>query len=275
MLKQKQNKIWGASFTFAGALLLLMAMFAFSAPAAVQASPGDKSSALLKYPTIVGTNIDDCSLCHKSTAPVVLNAYGTAYKSNGRDTAAFGLIENMDSDKDGFTNVQEIKTYFTFPGNAASTPERLKNGGLNTYPVGSMIPTDWAKSAAFAATDGKDTTTKQQGTASVKIVGAAATSKTLSQAITLSGAAGDKFAFVFWSKGSAVPATGGACQAQVVFFNGAATTLTKTVPCATGAAFAKKSLAITTTTAYTRIVVKLTYSKPTGTIWFDAVSLAK
>ncbi len=66
------------------------------------------------YPAARGSQIDSCSLCHTS-APN-LNVYGQAW-SNGD----FRSIESQDSDRDGASNIDEIKA-LTFPGNASSKP---------------------------------------------------------------------------------------------------------------------------------------------------------
>ena len=106
--------------SFTGALALLIVIAVFSKPQSGLAAPGDLSSAAAKYPNIVGSSLQACDLCHTSNIPS-LNPYGAAYKANGRNSAAFGLIENLDSDGDGFKNIQEISA-LTFPGNPASFP---------------------------------------------------------------------------------------------------------------------------------------------------------
>ena len=108
------------AFIITGALILLAVMVALSKPQSGSAAPGDLSSAVSKYPILNGSSLQTCDLCHTASIPS-LNPYGAAYKSNGRNTAAFGLIENLDSDGDGFSNIQEINS-LTFPGNRASFP---------------------------------------------------------------------------------------------------------------------------------------------------------
>jgi hypothetical protein len=168
------------------------------------------------------------------------------------------------------------KTYTATVTRAAPAPiERLTNGGFNLYKGASKIPTGWV-AANFAATDGKFTTAKKEGTASVKIAGATGKTKTLTQTLVLSGQAGDAFTFSFWAKGATIPAAG-ICQAQVLFYDGTKLKLTKTVPCKTGtyAVFQQKTLSFTVPYAYTKIVIKFTYTKAKGTVWFDAVSLMR
>jgi hypothetical protein len=93
---------------------------------------------------------------------------------------------------------------------------------------------------------------------------------------TLSGAAGDPFIFSYWVKGSALPAAG-LCQAQVSFYNGAAPVGTKTLACGLNGTFAYKqrTLTFTAPAAYTQVMIKFTFSKASGTVWFDLASLSK
>lgn len=154
--------------------------------------------------------------------------------------------------------------------------ELAKNGGFNTYKGTSKIPTSWVKNTAFAATDGKDKVTRKEGFASVKINGAAGKTKTLTQTLIVSGAAGKPFTFSYWAKGKSIPATG-VCQAQVTFYNGKVLKGTKTLKCPTGKIYNWKQakLNFTAPAPYTKIIIKFTYSKSSGTVWFDLVSLLR
>jgi hypothetical protein len=156
--------------------------------------------------------------------------------------------------------------------------EQALNGGFNTYAGASKIPKYWT-AVNFATTDGKDTTAanRKEGTASVKITNTAAKVKTLTQTLsTLSGAAGDPFVFSYWVKGSVLPAAG-LCQAQVLFYNGSALVGTKTLACGLTGTFAYKqrTLTFTAPAAYTKVMIKFTFSKASGTVWFDLVSLTR
>ncbi|HVP80610.1 MAG TPA: GEGP motif-containing diheme protein, partial [Thermodesulfobacteriota bacterium] len=73
--------------------------------------------------------------CHQTygtkaphTPPVPLNSYGADYKTVGRTTASFQAIQNLDSDGDGKTNLEEIQA-LTFPGDPRDYP------GLVSAPV--------------------------------------------------------------------------------------------------------------------------------------------
>jgi hypothetical protein len=149
IMMKKHKKLWEVlnrmAVSFTGALVVLIVMIVFSKPQSGQALPGDLSSAAAKYPNIAGTSLQACDLCHTASIPN-LNPYGAAYKANGRSTAAFGLIESLDSDGDGFTNIQEISS-LTFPGNPASfpslpTPTNTPVATNTPAPTGTPNPTN-------------------------------------------------------------------------------------------------------------------------------------
>ncbi len=159
---------------------------------------------------------------------------------------------------------------------ASTAPSVSINGGFNKYPKPtSKIPTSWV-AASFAATDGKSTTIKQEGAASIKIIGANGKTKTLTQTRKLSGAKGNAFKFSYWVKASNKP-TLGLCQAQVSFYSGTLLKGTKTLKCPAGKTYDWKQVTMnfTAPAAYTSVKVIFTYSKAGGTIWFDAVGLIK
>lgn len=81
----------------------------------------------LMYAT-TGTNLDGCQTCHAThlpTASPLANGYGNDV--NAKRTAGYTkyqsikLIEPLDSDGDGFSNIDEI-TARTYPGDAGSHP---------------------------------------------------------------------------------------------------------------------------------------------------------
>lgn len=67
-----------------------------------------------------GTRLDACATCHiNPNGGGSRNPYGMAYEASERD---FASIEALDSDGDGFTNVEEINA-LTFPGDPADYPQ--------------------------------------------------------------------------------------------------------------------------------------------------------
>jgi hypothetical protein len=120
------------------AVLVVLTLVWLTQSTAVKANSTDFALALGKYPTISGSAIGSCSLCHTGSVPA-LNPYGAAYKTAGRNVAAFAVIENLDSDGDGFTNIVEINAH-TFPGDPNSHPAVATTVPTNTVPA-PIVPT--------------------------------------------------------------------------------------------------------------------------------------
>ncbi len=103
-------------------LLLLMAVTLAGMPQAL-ATPTYKSWFEANYSAAVNSRIDVCLLCHVDPNPISFensdrNQYGADFGRNGHNFAA---IEPLDSDGDGFINIDEIHN-LTFPGNASDFP---------------------------------------------------------------------------------------------------------------------------------------------------------
>lgn len=65
-----------------------------------------------------------CALCHKhKNGSGGLNSYGKLLKKKKIEASSLKAVEGKDPDKDGFTNIVEIKAG-TLPGNAASKPKK-------------------------------------------------------------------------------------------------------------------------------------------------------
>ena len=71
------------------------------------------------YSSAVGTRIDQCLICHTNPFGGARNPYGTHSRENGHN---FTIIEQFDSDGDGFANIDEIHNR-TFPGEAIDFPQ--------------------------------------------------------------------------------------------------------------------------------------------------------
>ena len=117
-------------------------------------SDRDIKNFVSRYPKTVGTRLDDCQTCHRSGVSGTdtdreyspcgychllqypnpryktgvpknfedtLNAYGLAYKKQGRSVEALSEIAKQDSDGDGYSNAQEIAG-LRYPGDKASRP---------------------------------------------------------------------------------------------------------------------------------------------------------
>jgi hypothetical protein len=136
----------------------------------------------------------------------------------------------------------------------------------------SKVPNGWAKGGTWSSSDGQDCTTAHSGACSLKFTGTNAL-KQSSFTLLKSGAAGDDFLFAIWGKAAAVP-SGATFDAKIQVYNGATLVTTKTLAFKVGTyGFTKSSLAYTTTTAYTKLVVTLEYKAASGSAWFDDASL--
>jgi hypothetical protein len=106
-----------------------------------------------KYGT-QGTALDTCNLCHPKAKYTALNAYGKDYADpNKGDWSYNKILEDLDSDGDGFTNIAEINAR-TFPGDKKSRPvvdkqppkitvfKVLASSGSLTVPITDFEATD-------------------------------------------------------------------------------------------------------------------------------------
>lgn len=124
-------------------ILVFAGFLAFSNWSSVRANTPDINSVRSRYPVMVNSRIDSCSLCHTGSIPS-LNAYGAAYNAAGRSPAALAAIESADSDGDGFSNLVEI-TSLTFPGSSADFPvaptaTRLPPTATAVPPTATRVP---------------------------------------------------------------------------------------------------------------------------------------
>ena len=94
-----------------------------------------------RYPGLTGSAIDNCKLCHVSLAGGdPRNAYGQAWADNGANYSAFGAIEALDSDGDGYANSSEIEN-FTYPGDASSFPPHTPTFTPTSTSTPTLTPT--------------------------------------------------------------------------------------------------------------------------------------
>ena len=137
-------------------LFLIMVMVSPGFAAYHHEGENDSDKFISVYPEKAGTKLDHCALCHSggqytnSKGKLVslgscqwchysykydasgnildtLNTYGKNYHDNGRNAAAITAIENLNSDGDGYTNIEEINAN-AYPGNPNDYP------GINTAP---------------------------------------------------------------------------------------------------------------------------------------------
>ncbi len=138
-----------------GVLAIVMAVGAIAvlAPGAEaayhHAGEMDSDYFLVAHPEAAGTKLDSCTLCHcggkvgKAALGTcewchytygydahgdilkTLNPYGKAYHDAGSDTNAVVAIEALDSDGDGYSNIDEIAA-IRYPGDADDDPTKVE-----------------------------------------------------------------------------------------------------------------------------------------------------
>ncbi len=108
--------LWIAG-TVALAAGIALALVLTWSPKTAEAKSSYQSALRTSYPTLSGTKMDSCQTCHTNNVPD-LNPYGQAYRDNGHN---FLALELLDSDGDGWSNIDEIRAV-TFPGDRADHP---------------------------------------------------------------------------------------------------------------------------------------------------------
>jgi hypothetical protein len=112
-----------------------------------------------EYGTSGGYNynpqLGSCLTCHPSGSSK--NAYANDWRNNGRN---FANIESMDSDNDGFTNLDEIVAG-TFPGDSNSKPAISNN-----YPIADAGPTQTVNEGVRVTLNGSNSSDPDDGIAS-------------------------------------------------------------------------------------------------------------
>lgn len=131
------------------ALTVLAMSIAFTAGIA-QAKDSYLAAFNKKYGT-QKTKLNTCTVCH--TTGSNLNVYGIAFATRHTGTVpkALKVIQPLDSDKDGFTNIAEIKAR-TFPGKKTSHPAAAMAAAIS---VSSTVhPADDSPQVSFSLMDG-------------------------------------------------------------------------------------------------------------------------
>ena len=133
---------------------LLAGLIVLNHTISVSAYASDLDQAIVKYPDIETTRLEDCLLCHTSTNPTSgnpdLNPYGIDYDANSED---FDAIEGFNSDGDGYTNIEEINA-LTFPGNASDYPSVPLTPTLLLPPNNGTLTTTQAITFTWQAASG-------------------------------------------------------------------------------------------------------------------------
>jgi hypothetical protein len=98
-----------------GVFLLTILLVSFT----VSARPNYMAAFMQQY-DVSDTRLATCAMCHvHPNGGGARDSYGISYSENEKD---FLTIEELDSDGDGFTNIEEISS-LTFPGDPDDHPE--------------------------------------------------------------------------------------------------------------------------------------------------------
>jgi hypothetical protein len=151
-----------------------------------------------------GTVLDSCSTCHGSGGTSTWNAYGDDIRANisAGISSALKTVEPIDSDNDGYTNVQEIQA-LSLPGDARSTPAPVQtafNPDISRFAVAKRLDLSRGLTTAPAVTVVNSGTTGGSTTVSVQGVltdasGQASNAYNASQSVTLGAGASQKLVF--------------------------------------------------------------------------------
>jgi len=97
---------------------VVLGLVAWISPA--ESTPENGAKFNKQYKTS-GSRLDSCQTCHTSASGTKsnINQYGNDWAANNHDFAA---VEGLDSDADGFSNIDEINAR-TFPGDAKDNPD--------------------------------------------------------------------------------------------------------------------------------------------------------
>ena len=106
---------------------LSIAVITLIIPMGSQAKPSFYKQFAATYPNISqGLKDNKCAICHVSNNDYARNPYGAALEgtlSTNGNKPNFAVVEALDSDGDGYTNIEEI-TAGTFPGDFNSHPDQ-------------------------------------------------------------------------------------------------------------------------------------------------------
>jgi hypothetical protein len=98
----------------------------------------------------------------------------------------------------------------------------------------------------------------------------------LTQALAISGAPGDVLQLSAWARGRGIPSSNGVARMIVKLFNGPTPIQTQVIVFRNGTySFQQRTASFSAVGAYDRILVRLIYTKGSGIIWVDNVSLLK
>jgi hypothetical protein len=156
--------------------------------------------------------------------------------------------------------------------------ERVANGGFEVASNADLLPDYWMGSKLTLSTlkDGQDCTVSHAGQCSFRLVGSGQ-SKKLTQTVNVSGTADETIILSLYTRRENVPA-GGTFRITVTLFytDGSKQPIVLELPTGSDLAFNQTTAPVLTTTrAYNKIEFKIEFTKSTGTVWLDDVSVIR
>jgi hypothetical protein len=237
---------------------------------------GDSGLKLSGTATLTGTSTNNCFLSNtlgaNNTTGVSINLENNWWGSaSGPNPPGSGDAISTDVDADPFLT--------TAPAICPGPPvvNLLTNGSMEDdilTPI--LLPDLWIGSnlQLNSLKDRQDCALAHDGACSMRIVGNG-NGKKIRQQVALSGSGGDDFTLTFWSQGEAVPSGGGSYRAVVKVFltNGKKNSFKRNIEAVGTTGWTQYSLSFSPTVNYTKIEVRLQYTRRRGTVWFDEVVL--
>lgn len=112
-------KMLGLSSVAGGVILVASVAALFTLGNSAYAIPSLQTAFIARYPALRDTPLQSCTTCHMPAKKDFLNGYGLALRDARMN---FEEIEQLDSDGDGTSNIDEINDE-SFPGSRAEAPE--------------------------------------------------------------------------------------------------------------------------------------------------------
>jgi len=166
----------------------------------------------------------------------------------------------------------DVSGFLTAPPAACLPLEVVANGNMESNDVDLDLPDRWRTRHLVTPDEGLFCTADS---CAVEIDGGVERTQLL-QTVLLAGSAGDSFTFSARSSAAGVPASGGRYLAELRIIHSDGTTQSRTLKFGPGDHdFVARSKVTVATKDYVRLKLRLEYSRPTGSVRFDDVSVVK
>jgi len=173
---------------------------------------------------------------------------------------------------DSVSEKVDFSGFLTVPPAACLPLELLANGGFESYDVNPDLPDRWRTRRLVLPDEGLLCT---EDGCDVELEGGALRTQLL-QSILVSGNAGDTFTFAAQSSAIDVPATGGKYLVELRIIHADGSSQSRVVKFSAGTHGAEvRSKTAVASEPYVRLKVRVEYSRPSGVVRFDEISVVK